>query len=60
MSSENYKMKNSCPLWDSNSRHSAYEAELRGLMSAEWIKVHLILTVLFLEIYLQHMLDVAQ
>ena len=31
----------------------------RGLMSMEWIKVHLVLTVLFLEIYLQHMVDVA-
>ena len=34
--------------------------ELRGLMSVEWIKVHLDLTVLFLEIYLQHMVDVAK
>ena len=35
---------------------------LRGLMSEEctWIKVHLVLTALFLEIYLQHMLDVAK
>ena len=33
--------------------------ELRRLMSVEWIKVHMVLTVLFLEIYLQHMVDVA-
>ena len=34
--------------------------ELRGLMCVEWIKVHLVLPVLFLEIYLQHMVDVAK
>ena len=34
--------------------------ELRGLMSVERIKVHLVLTILFLEIFLQHMVDVAK
>ena len=34
--------------------------KLRKLMFVEWIKVHLVLTVLFLEIYLQHMEDVAK
>ena len=34
--------------------------ELRGLMSFEWRKVHLVLTVIFLEIYLQHMVDVVK
>ena len=33
--------------------------ELRRLMSVEWIKVYLLLTVLFLAIYLQHMVDIA-
>ena len=34
--------------------------ELRGLMSVEWIKVRLVLRVLFLEIYLQHMVDAVK
>ena len=34
--------------------------ELRGLMSVEWIKVHLVLPVLFVDIYLQHMVDVEK
>ena len=36
--------------------------ELRGMMSVEWIKGHLVLTycAIFLETYLQHMVDVAK
>ena len=34
--------------------------ELQGLISVEWIKVHLLLSVLFLENNLQHMVDVAK
>ena len=34
-SSENYKMKNSCPLWDSNPRLSAYEANALPLSYEE-------------------------
>ena len=45
-------MKNPCPLWDSNPGPSAYEAKaqprLRGLISVDGIKVHLVLTVLLL------------
>ena len=32
-------------------RREGATTELRGLMTVEWIKVHLVLTVLFLEIY---------
>ena len=39
---ENYKMKNFCPQWDSNLGPSAYEANVP--------RVHLVLPVLFLEI----------
>ena len=38
-------------------RSEGATTELRRLMSVEGIKVHLVLTVLFLEIYLQHMID---
>ena len=34
--------------------------EPRGLMLVEWIKVHLVLPVLFLEIYLKHLIDEAK
>ena len=30
------------------------------MMSVEWIKVHMVLPVPFLEIYLQHVIDVAK
>ena len=41
---ENYKMKNSCPQWDSNLGPSAYEAntlsvELLELMNIDHLKV---------------------
>ena len=41
-------------------RSEGVTTELRGLMFVEWIKVPLALTVLSLEIYLQHMVDVAK
>ena len=50
---ELHLMKKSCSLCDSNPGSFAYEAnrlplsELRGLMSIEWIKVHLVLPMLF-------------
>ena len=53
-SSEIYKMINSCSLWDSNPGPSAYEADAQQLMSLQLVTVHLVLPLLFLEIYLQH------
>ena len=41
-------------------RSKGATTELRRLMSVEGIKVYLILTLLFLEIYLQHMVDVTK
>ena len=44
-------MKNSCPLWDSSPEPFDYETKAlplsykNELMSVEWIKVHLVLTV---------------
>ena len=38
-------------------RSEGTTTELLGLMSVEWIKVHLVLTVLFLEIYLLYRFD---
>ena len=40
-------------------RSEGATSELRGLISVAWIKFHLVLNVLFLEICLQHMVDVA-
>ena len=57
-------MKNSCPLGFEPEafrlRSERATTELRGIMSAVWIKRHLLLHVLFLEIYLQHMVDVTK
>ena len=54
---ENYKMKNSCPLWDSNPVPSAYEANaltiaLLRLISIEHLKVDYVLPESAIKIYL--------
>ena len=41
-SSENYKMKNFCPLWDSNPGPSAYEA--KALPLSWWLKCTTVIT----------------
>ena len=41
-------------------RREGTTTEIRRLMGVEWIKVRLVLPVLFLENYLQHMVDVAK
>ena len=41
-------------------RSEGATTELRELMSVVWIKVHMVLTVQFLEIYLWHMVGVAK
>ena len=41
-------------------RSEGVTTELRGLMSVDGIKVHLVLNMLFLEIYLWHVVDVAK
>ena len=46
--------------WASRLRSEGATTELRRLMFVEVIKAHLILTVLYLEIYLRHMVDVTK
>ena len=57
--SENYKMKNFCPHWDSNPGHSAYEANsltivLLDEMSIEHLNVDRVLPESAFKIYLCH------
>ena len=64
-SSVNYKMKNSCPQWDSNMFPSAYEATaltiaLRDLISIEHLKVYRISPECAIKTYHNHVVDVVK
>ena len=62
---ENYKMKNSCPKWDSNSGPSTYEANMQSVELLELIYIaHLKVTAFLSECaiksYLYHVLIVVK
>ena len=46
--------------FESGAFREGVTTELQGLMSVDGIKVHLVLNMLFLEIYLWHVVDVAK